>query len=185
MCLASLETNTSFNTMLWSKWLRYHIDHSPVVFLWLSMWNWAVEASTLKYLWRKGMNMTSHESAQLSSLYRPTQWGNRSRKHYLSTASQTSAFWLTHRAIQAARLKWPSHDQCETRAQIQVRKYHRNNIFWLSGLNLPSKLNYLALFLHFATKSSEVVTPVQKELCRNNSHDLKHCQMIKQTKIHK
>lgn len=83
MCLASLETDTSFNTMLWSKWLRYHIDHTPVVFSWLSMWNWAAEASTLKYLWVEDMNVTSPESESLPVLYRSSKWGNRSRNHYL------------------------------------------------------------------------------------------------------
>lgn len=83
MCLASLETDTSFNTMLWSRWLRYHIDHTPVAFSWLSMWNWAAEASTLKYLWAEDMNVASPESGSLCVLYRSSKWGNGSRNHYL------------------------------------------------------------------------------------------------------
>lgn len=56
MCLVSLETNTSFSTTLRSKWLRYHIDHSPDAFSWVSRWNWVAEESIRKYLWTQGVD---------------------------------------------------------------------------------------------------------------------------------
>lgn len=78
MCLVSLETNTSFNTTLRSKWLRYHIDQTPEVFSWVSMWNWVAEESILKYLWTQDMHAISPECETIGSTQRASECRERS-----------------------------------------------------------------------------------------------------------
>lgn len=142
MCLVSLETNTSFNTMLWSKWLRYHIDHTPAAVSWLSKWNWAVEASTLKYLWRKCMYVTSPaQHSYLSSMEPPNEEMGAENIFVRNDSQQHLPQPPSSPTEQCRRGCSDVTMTGQNRIQIQLREHHRSNFFRSPGSNLALRPN--------------------------------------------
>lgn len=101
-----METNTSFNTTLRSKWLRYHIDQTPEVFSWASMWNWVAEESILKYLWTQDMHAISPECEMAISIHRASEC----RKKSITECQRMKV-----RSARKQASRWPSSTFMPTR----------------------------------------------------------------------
>lgn len=126
MCLVSSETNTSFNTTLRSKWLRYHIDQTPDVFSWVSMWNWVAEESILKYLWTKDVHAISHECETTVST-RMSPWLQ--KEELYKRAENESWRWKSAYRSVSSTLLLPSgaSEGQRQRGLVRTRTAHRGH----------------------------------------------------------